>query len=348
MHIFDRNDERRRMALIKNIPTLIKQEYNQPAMMELDGKRWVSTCIGCVTPKCMSYGDDEILCEDIPGFPAERNNNVCPINIISWDDNAVIPIIDTVHCIKCGLCASRCPVGAIFYNESTGKMEISANNDREKVSISEKNVLLQNVELEAISRIEWKRHFRIEDDFVLDEIYSDLISYNGRTNIHNQFARNLIIALGYKCSISRIGDVYTRMDAVYSDGNTRGAVEVEFGRDTLDASRGILDDIANLQTHNGLSKNDNTALVVCLSYPNKRQGYFQVIKDIKTVLGIRVQTITIGSLLILLWNGESIDLSEKEFYVDFDNMSVRNILEKILGRNVQISDGWLGVIEPEK
>lgn len=348
MRILDRNDKRRNMSLIKNIPTLIKQDYNHPAVMELDGKRWTSTCIGCVDPKCMFYSDEEIMCEDIPDFPAEKNNSVCPIAVISWNDEAVMPVIDTEHCIKCGLCAARCPVGAIYYDEETGTMSISISEEKQKVSITEQNITLQNNSLEAISRIKWKRHFRIEDDYDLDDIYADIISYDGRTNVHNHFARNLIIALGYKCSISRIGDVYTRMDAVYSNGTTKGAVEIEFGRDTLDASRGILDDIATLQTHNGIDKNDNTALVVCLSYPNKRQGYFQVIKDIKKVLGIEIQTISIGSLLILLWNGESIDLSDKEFYVDFDNLSIRSVLEKILGREVQISDGWLGIIEPEK
>ena len=116
--------------------------------------------------------------------------------------------------------------------------------------------------------------------------------------------RNLLVALGCRCSMRRVGDVYTRMDAVYSSfASSFGAVEIEFGKDTLDAVRGILEDIAVLNTRYGISKEDNNAIVVCLQLPNARQGYWQVVRDIKIVEGIEIGTITVGALMILLWHG---------------------------------------------
>lgn len=158
----------------------------------------------------------------------------------------------------------------------------------------------------------------------------------------------MLISLGYNCATSRAGDVYTRMDAVFSNENSKGVVEIELGRDTLEASRGILDDIATLQTHYGLKKEDNTALVVCLSFPNKRQGYFQVVKDIKNVLDQSIQTLSLGALLVLTWNDAKVDFLDNDFYADFDNLSIRSALEKYLHRKINITEGCLGVLEPEK
>ena len=125
-------------------------------------------------------------------------------------------------------------------------------------------------------------------------------------------------------------------------------MEIEFGRDTLEASRGILDDIAVMHSRNHLDKNDNAALVVCLSFPNKRQGYFQVIKDIHRVLGLKIQTISLGALLLLMWNSAAVNFLSREFYVDFDHLSIREITEFRLDRRVNLSEGRLGILEPEK
>lgn len=67
----------------------------------------------------------------------------------------------------------------------------------------------------------------------------------------------------------------------------KGVVKIEIGRDTLEASRGILDDIVVMHSKNNLDKNDNVALVVYLSFPNKRQICLQVSKDINRVVVLK-------------------------------------------------------------
>ena len=76
MQLLDRLDKRTKMALLDKIPELIRQDYYHPAVFELNGKRWWSTCIGCVEPKCMKYFENEFLCNDIDNFPAEPNDSV--------------------------------------------------------------------------------------------------------------------------------------------------------------------------------------------------------------------------------------------------------------------------------
>lgn len=185
----------------------------------------------------------------------------------------------------------------------------------------------------------------------MQTFYSAISKFNGRSDNARILVRNLFIALHYRCSIGRVGDVYTRMDAVYSsnwDLSCKGAIEIEFGRDTLEASRAIIEDIAVMHHRGKLDKNKNIALVICASLPNHRQGYFQVIKDVKNVLGIKIQTITLGALLLFIWNGKNTNFATKEFYIDFDGGNIRNIMEKKLGRSINLSKGQLGILEPEK
>lgn len=348
MRLLDRLDKRTQLAIMKSIPEIVRQDYNKPAELELNGKRWWSTCIGCAEPKCMRYYDQEYICSNINDFPADPNNAVCPTSAMKWDDESVRPIIDYNKCIACGLCADRCPVGAIYFDEDSDAVLISEDKNAVFKNINPKNIAEQKAAINKVERIGWQHRFRKADDIDLDNIYGAISIYDGRSPVHNLLVRNLLISLGYNCSTSRFGDVHTRMDAVYSDSDSKGAVEIEFGRDTLEASRGILDDIATMQTHHDIDKSNNNALVVCLSFPNKRQGYFQVIKDIKNVLDLDIQTLSLGSLLILVWNGKKVDFSDKEFCVDFDNMSIRDAVNKYLGRKVDISEGFLGILEPEK
>lgn len=348
MQLLNRMDEKTKLSFLDAIPELIHQNYNEPATLKQGEKTWNSTCIGCVNPKCMFYYEDEDICDDIIEFSSEKNRNVCPVSAMLWDDDDVRPIIDHNKCMGCGLCAQRCPVGAIYYDDNQDVVLISENEEATHVPLTNDNYQIQEASLRQIEKIDWKHRFRVEDDVDFDNIYYSLSLYDGRQSVHNLFVRNLLIALGNHCMISRIGDVYTRTDAIYSNSRSKGSIEIEFGKDTLDALRGVLDDIATLQTHNDLDKNENNPIVACMSLPNKRQGYFQVVKDVRKVLDIYVQTLTVGALLLLVWNDVKLDFSEKSFYIDFDNMSIREEMQKLLEREIEITDSYLGILEPEK
>lgn len=73
-----------------------------------------------------------------------------------------------------------------------------------------------------------------------------------------------------------------------------------------------------------------------------------MIKDISNVLNLKIQTLSLGALLILAWNDIEIGFSQRQFYVDFDNLSIRGVTDSELGRRNNISNGFLGILEPEK
>lgn len=348
MPLLNKEQERQTVAIVKatNIRD-IEQDYNAPAKL-LCGEQWIkASCLKCSKPKCLRYSQDEICSSEFPDFSFERDLHVCPVDSIKWNYKEEIPEIDNYKCIKCGLCASRCPVGAIYKKNN----QIEVANDLEGyeiLAISTSSIQLQQKCIEVLEKIYWKKHFQRESNAVLNDIYQVVKKFDGRSMVPNILVRNLLIELGYNCSISRQGDIYTRMDGVYSNYQSKGVIEIEFGKDTLDASRGILDDIAVLHSRNNIDKNDNKALVVCLSFPNKRQGYFQVIKDVNKILNIQIQTLSLGALLVLMWNGANINLGKAEFYADFDNLSIRQMTEYRLQRCLNISQGYLGIFEPEK
>lgn len=347
MQIFKETANRKRISILSEVPTSIRFVNDAPAKAQFcDGSICSLACLGCIDPKCMYFDETEVCCDAINGFPNDKSLNACPTDAIKWNTEMDIPAIDSEKCIHCGICISRCPAGALYFNVGV-KVNTDFSENQKNYRVDNRSVDIHIHQLETLSQIKKSGTMVVETDGLLESIYDKLL--NVRNNYHNIIGRNLLIALGCKCSMRRIGDVYTRMDAIYSSKEgTFGAVEVEFGRDTLDASRGVLEDIAVLYTRYGITKLRNKALVICLQLPNARQGYWQVVKDIMSVEQIKISTTTIGALMLLVWNGCSFIPEDDCYYVDYDNMSIRDAIVRQIGRNVQLSDKFLGILEPQK
>lgn len=352
MPLLSREEQRTTIALpkIKKIDSVC-QSYGKPAMLNGEGRKISGACIKCNNPRCMKFPKEYIECQEFEDFSFERNYNVCPVDAIAWDYSEDIPRIDNDKCIKCGMCALMCPMGAI-YSDGSEVVICEPGKDYDIIPFNSKNLKLQEELFTRLMVLNWQHRFLLESPSIMTSIYDKVSKFDGRSMSENLLIRNLMIAIGYHCSISRQGDVYTRIDAVYSDGDVfnpvYGAIEIEFGKDSLKASRGILDDIAVLHSRKGIDKKKNTAIVACLSFPNKRQGYLQVIKDINKVLDLKIQTISLGALLILAWNGIEVEFANNEFYADFDNLSIRKTIQEFINRRVELPKGFLGILEPEK
>lgn len=350
MQIFNEIANVNSIGILNEMPMAIEIHQDAPGIAHFyNGDSCHIGCLGCLNPRCMSFSEEEIECNYIEGFPYDRNTNVCPVEAISWNTTSAVPEINPTNCMSCGICVSRCPVGALYFT-SDGEVRV-ATSDTQYVEFKESNDTNQsihNTQTAQLSELPRAGVALNVSDQIIEGIYEKL--FRLRNNYHNSVGRNLLIALGCKCSTRRIGDVYTRMDAVYlSNGGSFGAVEIEFGRDTLDASRAILDDIAVLNTRYGVNKNNDRAIVICLQLPNARQGYWQVVKDIKEVENIKIGTITIGALMFLLWNGCKLEPEGDLYYIDYDDMDLRQKLcYQVDCDNIPISNKKLGILEPEK
>jgi ferredoxin len=347
MQVFKEITNRNRICVLPEIPTGIRYIHAAPAKAQFADKTdCASTCLGCVNPRCMYFSENEVCCDTVAGFPHNKSLSACPMDAMKWNACTDSPAIDATKCIRCGICISRCPVGALYF-DSKVNVSLDSSAKQNYYRVDKRSVEAHLKQVEKLEHVGKKGVMIAESDVLLNEIYNRLSDV--RNNYHNLIGRNLLIALGCKCSMRRIGDVYTRMDAIYSSrAGTFGAVEIEFGRDMLDASRGVLDDIAVLYTRYRIHKDTNKALVVCLHLPNARQGYWQVVKDVMSVENIKISTVTIGALMLLVWNGKLFYPEDDSYYVDYDNMSIRKAITKQVGRTIDLSNNELGILEPLK
>lgn len=182
----------------------------------------------------------------------------------------------------------------------------------------------------------------------IDHIRSIYEAMQRDQDLANVLCRNLLIALGFNCSIRRIGDVYTRMDALISKDGIVSPVEIEYQDDTLSAARNLLDDLAVLHDRYGVSPDICTPIALCLAIPKTRQGYFQVCEDIRKVLGIKIRTLTVGALLLLVWSGVDLLFDEENFCLAFRATSIRQDLTNLLGSMPCIDTLGLGIFEAIK
>lgn len=315
-------------------PTQIMQESEESC---------VAGCINCMNPRCMKLDEEEIKCSSFTSMLPDMDLSVCPVDALQVGKKRVE--INQTKCIGCGMCVQRCPVGALYMNNGKSAHNIKTNAPRKEMAVTARNISIQEEYLYNLGDLERQGFLRKENDSVLAEIYKKIKHLSQEQQ--NKLARNIMICLGSWASLSRQGNVYMRMDGFYQTVDQYGVVEIETGLDMLDVSRALLDDIAVVDARYGIKKENTHPLAICLSLPNKRTDYWQVVKDILKVTNIQINTVTFGMLLIFLW-----DLTELNnydiFYIDVDNSSLRKKAEVFLGRRIHVSVGHFGILENMK
>ena len=323
----------------------------QPKITFSDGQSSPGSCLRCIEPPCITYSAKELELEVFQDFPADRNNSVCPTSSITWSDGSDHPIINSNLCIYCGLCIARCPVGAIHLT-SNGAVINDKPNDHFLISDEIINPGFLEATLLLFKNIPEKGVYLTESDEWLQRFWNKFeeLSVSQNYQFPNHLIRNLLIAVGIGASMRRLGDTNIRMDlALGPPGVERGTGEVEFGGEILDAPRNILDNVAILVARYEFRKDSIVPLVICSSLPNQRSEYWRVVRDIRNVLFMKSEDIYLVTLLILIWNRKLIKIEDgDELYIDIDSPTLRPILETMLSRKLNISDGYPGLVESLK
>ncbi len=257
-------------------------------------------CSKC-NKKCILFEKEELELFNID-FPFEIDKNVCPTNAIVSTNNEIN--INSEKCIGCGICMSRCPKELIKLKNGVAIIDPS---------------------------------YSMDSNSEMKELYNNINSKQMNNYSINLLSRNLLIECGIKTAITRTGDNNLRMDGIIQSNDDLGVLEIEFGQDILSSPRNLLDDIAVICSRYGFKKEEITALSICLSLPNNRTDYWNVIKDIKEVLGIEIKTMSIGSLVYIMWNEKKINLKELPYLDSIDNSLIEKI-ENILNKKIQIND----------
>lgn len=348
MQQFEQYKDNNTLYILKD--KVVKKSFNanNETLLHTCDKTYKSSCIKCNMPQCQRLEDKSLIIDELENFSFDKDIYNCPVEAITINEG--YPVIDNKKCILCGLCIVNCPTGAIYFNKKTKKIEINKEitDVIYQVDYSKENIAKQNFQIEQLVALERNNPFNDISKGLLENIQHKL--QNVESEYHNKIVRNLLIGLGCKALFPRKGDVGNRMDGIFkSKDGYIGVLEVEFGTDSLSAARGLLDDIAMLQYKQKIPKEKISPLAVLVTMPNNRQDYWNVIYDIKRITGITIHTMTICSLMILLWNKIPIDLIKHPYYADMENPSIRNALEDNVNIKMdKIPNGYLGILEPEK
>ena len=346
MEIFQNENTAKSFLILKDEPQkIIYDTKNRPLWMLKDGSQHHTSCLHCNKKYCLKFTPLEIQ-SPLENFPTLPITDVCPCEAIKWDNTKQCPTIDSKKCIQCGLCIKRCPAKAIYFQEGIHVSVGTDNANVRKNSGQPNDLQLHYQQIAHLNSLPFQILNISEYSSSIRKIYGKLALIN--SSVRELLVRNILITLGLSTSLRRTGDVYTRMDAVCKIGSKIGPLEIEFGQDTLSASRRILDDIAILHTRYKLDKITQSPLVICLTLPNARQGYWQVLRDIKKVEKISISTVTVGILLMFLWNEKKLEMNIDNYYIDYDNMSIRDVAESQLKIKIPIAIGYLGILEPQK
>jgi ferredoxin len=342
---------RNHKTLINGVmPTSVHWSSGSPSMIEFNNGNTVpGSCIHCVNPACMEYNESELILSLFSDFPADKNLDTCPSKAISWPHDSAYPIIDSDNCISCGICVSRCPVSAIFLSDELFAV-INDEPNQFFVNIEEpmsREIL--NLLKSKFSGIQKNGHYIQEHDDLIQGWYKkfESVCSNQVAQFPNHLVRNLLITLGNGASMRRRGDNNLRMDIVFEQRNKTGTCEVEIGTGVLDAPRNLLDNVAVLVSRYQHQLDRIIPLIVSLSLPNQRSEYWQVIQDIDKVLNVSINSLTIGILVVMIWNRMKLSFdSSKSFFAE--SYSLRSQLEANLGRIFNVSIGHFGIVESLK
>ncbi|MFC2090800.1 hypothetical protein ACFLT1_08485 [Bacteroidota bacterium] len=286
-------------------------------------------CINCEEKYCFQYSLDEIDHDILEGLPHNNDLRVCPANAIVLNEDNTLEI--NSNCFSCGLCVYRCPIGGIRIDRGKSFKAEFFTDSSQLFAKSDLAISVHDVVNQVVSKDNIK--FSIDPQH-LSRVYRLLEVHSKRIQDFDLIlTRNLFIGLGIANKVSAKGNNDNRFDFLGLANNKYLLGEVDFkGSDFLSLNRRILEDITVL--NNRYDKEINSEilpLLIILGFPNKRSDYYEVTKDIKDVLGIKIYTLPVHILLLFQWNHFLLDDSILEsFYVDIDNMSIEDTIKELI------------------
>jgi ferredoxin len=297
----------------------------------------------------MKFAPQELVLTDgrLSDFPADMDDSVCPTNAHLWERGDQIPTINAEHCINCGICARRCPIGAIYSKGGTAVIH-SGEKEVQFRPATPDNIAIHNEQLLGLNACQHKGRYLDVTKATVSVIYEKLAAQQTDAQFPNLIVRNLFLVMGNQCIIRRRGDVYFRIDAIVEDSPIIGIAEVEFHKDSLESPRAILDDIAVLSARYEIDQHQIKPFIISLEFPNIRTEYWRVIKDIKDVLGIRIHSLSLGALCMLAWRFSDIPIGAVDFYADVDSPTIKSAVEAVCGVRKITELGDYAVLEPKK
>lgn len=330
-----------RLRRFRGFPDLIRYEPDRGTEIQFtDGSQGRGTCLGCHDAPCMVMAESQLNLDGIVGmFPGDPSRDVCPTEAIDWDEAVVVPTIDAGKCIGCGLCAIRCPYGAIVL--SPQGVALVESGDPDGITTTETDSVESHMLIPRLGMLgSLATHFMHD----MPRTIAKLTDIQGTLLV-----RNMLAVCGVAASMRRKGDTNIRMDGLFRFSSGKIAVvEIEFGTDVMELPRALLEDIAVLHSRFGVPIGNIVPVSIIGTLPNVRTEYYQVIDDILKVLGIQCRTLTFGVLCMLMWHFKKLDGLEREYFITkSDSTNLHTSLAQLIP-DLSIEEPYPGAFTPSK
>lgn len=312
-----------RLKRFRTEPVKVKHSPGfPPSIIFADGNTGFGVCLGCHDAPCMELTESELNLEGRLGaFPGDPSKDVCPTNAMEWGETGESPVIKSEMCIGCGLCAARCPYGAISLSED-GLAKIALEDSKDIVEVA-KEVIEPHISIPRVGVLGG-----VEDRFIrfLPEIIKELQDVE-----ISKLVRNALVVSGVAATTRRKGDTNIRMDGLIRFSNGRvGVIELESSGAVLESPRALLEDIAVLHGRFDVPLDEIIPISMIVALPSVRSEYYRVIDDIRMILNIRCRTLTLGLMFLLIWSfGKLGDLSEEQFCTTVDSTDLYKSLNPL-------------------
>ena len=310
----------------------------RPTVHLRDGKHGAGSCLGCYNSPCMKLHSSELeMPKELDSFPGDPDLDVCPTDAISWKEDLSSPTVTGNKCIGCGLCAARCPYGAISL--LTSGIATVHDNDPDSLTTA------------AIGTIEKTPQVGTARRGVLVNINKSPSLFHFPASVSNLndsasslLVRNLLTQVGISSRIRRKGDTNMRIDGVGSlDDGRIAVIEIELSNAVLESPRALLEDVAVLHGRYKIDIPRIDPVSVILSLPNARSEYYQVIEDIYKILGVRCRTITVGALLTMVWHFCKVKSFENDLFMTSVNRTdLRTSMLKYISEKLSKNEPYQG------
>ncbi len=278
-------------------------------------------CVGCNEKPCIEYSDHELSTPLFQAFPHNTSKRVCPTQAISFDSSTHCATINPDSCFACGLCIHRCPTAAIQIDFQSGKCSVNTTSNL-KVSCSADEV---KSFIESIKAVPHIVNYDNIPAAISDSYQTSIASLTKSIpDISEIIVRNTLVNMGIPCNATAAGNNHIRTEFF---GQQSGMIIIgesnSSDTDTLSVSRRILDDEAVMIGRYNCQKDIILPLSVINGLPNKRTDYYEVIQDIKNILGIQINTVTFHVLFLLNIFDKKLNISDfKSFIIDKKNQDL--------------------------
>lgn len=221
--------------------------------------------------------------------------SVCQFDALDVDPETGTPQVNAVNCSACGLCLSRCPVGAIAWQpDGTVSVEVQAPPEfysaddapgapsHHQARLEGRDVLVIPIPPDEIWQLTRE---------LFDRRTSELDAYELRLTV-----RNLLRGLGALAQAGVRGDTSDRAEITFAYDDVVVLTEVEGRADLLEAVRRLMAGVAIAHARRGLARNKLRAAAFVLQMPNQRTDGYELIRDLSKVVDLHVALLPVAAL----------------------------------------------------